>query len=167
MYSNNAVFLFRNSTLVSFWSLKIHIRLTQRVTQFTAWWKVYLELKQVNSESLLSISWPWFLLPCWFEENINLRRNGRTDKEKKENIRPTEEKKNRKEKKQIFGQRKYLVHGKEKERRRKMRKTFGVGNDWLTTFLLDQSQQRTQLLKQISDLKNKCAALWPYFHTCL
>ena len=98
-------------------------------------------------------------MPCWFEENINLRRKGRTDKEKKENIWPTEEKKNRKEKKQIFGQRKYLVHGKEKERRRKRRKTFGEGNDWLTTFLLDQSQQRTQLLKQISDLKNKCAAL--------
>ena len=66
-------------------------------------------------------------MPCWFEENINLRRKGRTDKEKKENIWPTEEKKNRKEKKQIFGQRKYLVHGGEKERRRKIRKTFGEG----------------------------------------
>ena len=75
---------FFSSTLVSFWSLKIHIRLTQRLTQLTAWWRVYLE--------------PWFLLPCWFEENINLRRKGRTDKEKKENIWPTEEKKNRKEK---------------------------------------------------------------------
>ena len=30
-------------------------------------------------------------------------------------------------KKQIFGQRKYLVHGGEKERRRKIRKTFGEG----------------------------------------
>ena len=64
-------------------------------------------------------------MPCWFEENINLRRKGRTDKEKKENIWPTEERKNRKEKKQIFGQRKYLVHGGEKERRRKRRKIFG------------------------------------------
>ena len=63
-------------------------------------------------------------MPCWFEENINLRRKGRTDKEKKENVWPTEEKKNRKEKKQIFGQRKYLVHGGEKERRRKRRKIF-------------------------------------------
>ena len=125
MYGNNAVFLFRNSTLVSFWSLKIHKRLTQCVTQLTLGWKVYLELKQVNSESLLSISWPWFLLPCWFEENVNLRRNGRTDKEKKENIWPTEEKKNRKEKKQIFGQRKYLVHGGEKEQRQKRRNIFG------------------------------------------
>ena len=30
-------------------------------------------------------------------------------------------------KKQIFGQRKYLVHGGEKERRRKIRKTFAEG----------------------------------------
>ena len=66
----------------------------------------------------------------WFEENINLRRKGRTDKEKKENIWPKEEKKNRKEKKQIFGQRKYLVHGGEKERRRKRRKIFGDGKSF-------------------------------------
>ena len=68
-----------------------------------------------------------FVLPCWFEENINQQRKGRTDKEKKENIWPKEEKKNRKEKKQIFGQRIYLVHGGEKERRRKRRKAFGEG----------------------------------------
>ena len=66
-----------------------------------------------------------FVLLCWFEENINLRRKGRYYKEKKENIWPTEKRKNRKEKKQIFGQTKYLVHGGEKERRWKRRKTFG------------------------------------------
>ena len=69
---------------------------------------------------------------CWFEENINLRRKGREYKEKKENIWPTEKRKNRKEKKQIFGQRKYLVHGGEKERRRKGGKHLKKENIWST-----------------------------------
>ena len=56
---------------------------------------------------------------------MNLRRKGREYKEKKENIWPTEKRKNRKEKKQIFGQRKYLFHGGGKEQRKKRRKTFG------------------------------------------
>ena len=40
-------------------------------------------------------------MPYWLKENINLRRKGRTDKEKKENIWPMEEKKNRKERKYL------------------------------------------------------------------
>ena len=55
MYSNNYIFLFRNSTVASFWSLKIHTRLTQRVTQFMAGWKICLKFFHLDCNAIFII----------------------------------------------------------------------------------------------------------------
>ena len=54
-------FRFRNSILVSFWSLKIHTRLTQRVTQFTAEWKICLEFFHLDCNVIFIIEESWNL----------------------------------------------------------------------------------------------------------
>ena len=51
---NNAAFLFRN-VLVPFWSLKIHKRLTQRVTLLLAGWRIYLKFFHLKMQCHIHI----------------------------------------------------------------------------------------------------------------